>query len=287
MHWIISLNASNFWVRARITPSNKIFSKRNVWNLRHNITVETTNFSLLLYLKCTDCCFRIWKWTQRQLEDHLIGIWKNNKNMAANSESWREQGRKVEFCFLGVRDRDGFRNKSLWASTWQKRKRVLGEEVKGPCVKGNMPRLVACVEEKRGEEERDELELRKSGVSARPVEAALRRSASGRADGIIIPPISLASLWWVGLLRSGVLPGYRQGSPAGLTLDEGDHRVLCSVLWRGWTLMLLILSAIQQELLTKRNQYWMFGNLVLLPLLSKAGLSFQSPLTTPSHTVLS
>lgn len=67
--------------------------------------------------------------------------------------------------------------------------------MKGPCVKENMPRLVACVEEKRGEEERDELELRKSGVSAQPVEAALRRSASGRADGIIIPPISLASLW--------------------------------------------------------------------------------------------
>lgn len=27
--------------------------------------------------------------------------------------------------------------------------------MKGPCVKENMPRFVACVEEKRGEKERD------------------------------------------------------------------------------------------------------------------------------------
>lgn len=54
-------------------------------------------------------------------------------------------------------------------------------------------------------------------------------------------------------------PGYRQGSPAGLTLDEGDHRVICSVLWRGWAIMLLILSAIQQELLTKSKHYWISG----------------------------
>lgn len=208
-----------------------------------------------------------------------------------------QKGRKVEFCFLGVRDRDGFRNKNFWASTWQKRKRVLGEEMKGPCVKENMSRFVACVEEKRGEKERDELELRKSGCLSPACGGSSEKVSQQEGwwevwahcftDGIIIPPISLASLWWVGLLRSGVLPSYRQGSPAGLTLDEGDHRVLCSVLWRGWAIMLLILSAIQQELLTKSKHYWMFRNLVLLPLLSKAGLSFQSPLTTPSHTVLS
>lgn len=138
-------------MKTRITPSNKIFSKRNMWNLRHNIAVETTNISLHLYLNHTNCYFRIWKPTQRIILSTFGKTTTTTKNSRQTlSLGISQKGSEVEFCFLRVRERTRFSNKSLWASAWQKWKKVSGK-MKVQCVRESMPSCSLCVREKRGE----------------------------------------------------------------------------------------------------------------------------------------